>query len=176
MSQTITPFLWFDDNAEAAVKFYTGIFKKSRIRKIARYNKESANASGRPAGSVMTLEFELDGQRFVAMNGGPHFKFNEAISFVVSCKTQAELDWYWKKISAGGREVQCGWLKDKFGVSWQVVPEMLGEWMSGKYPAASARVMTALLKMEKLDIEKLKLAYDNQPVKKTIRGSQKKKL
>src|ERR1043165_1432548 len=130
--QKITPFLWFNDNAEKAVKFYTSIFKKSKIGKIACYNKAGEKAAGRPAGSVMTVEFQIEGQDFVALNGGPVFKINESISFVVSCKTQAEVDYYWKKLSAGGKEVQCGWLKDKFGVSWQIVPTVLGELLSSK--------------------------------------------
>jgi predicted 3-demethylubiquinone-9 3-methyltransferase (glyoxalase superfamily) len=154
----ITPFLWFDDQAEEAVKFYTSIFKNSRIGKISRYDKASEQASGRPAGSVMTVGFQLDGQEFVALNGGPHFKFTEAISFVVNCRTQAELDRFWKKLSAGGQEVQCGWLKDKYGLSWQIVPTVLGELLSGKDAAKSQRVMQAVLQMVKLDIKKLKQA------------------
>lgn len=175
MNEKITPFLWFDDNAEGAVKFYTGIFKNSRIRKIARHSREGAKAAGRPAGSVMTIEFELEGQRFVALNGGPNFKFNEAISFVVNCKTQAEVDGYWKKLSAGGKEVQCGWLKDKYGLAWQVVPTALGEWLSGKDSAAAGRVMEALLKMVRLDIGKLEEAYLNEPDQNTKRGTRRKK-
>jgi predicted 3-demethylubiquinone-9 3-methyltransferase (glyoxalase superfamily) len=155
----ITPFLWFDDQAEEAARFYSSIFKKSRIGKIARYGKEGHEVSGRPAGSVMTVEFELAGQDFVALNGGPQFKFTEAISFVVSCNSQAEVDWFWKKLSAGGKKVQCGWLKDKFGVSWQIVPTILGQLLSDKNPAPSQRVMQAMLKMVKLDIKKLKQAY-----------------
>jgi predicted 3-demethylubiquinone-9 3-methyltransferase (glyoxalase superfamily) len=154
--QKITPFLWFNDNAEKAVKFYTSIFKKSKIGKIARYDEAGEKVAGRPAGSVMTIEFEIEGQDFVALNGGPHFKFNEAVSFVVSCKTQTEVDYYWNKLSAGGKEVQCGWLKDKFGLSWQIVPTVLGELLSDKDAAKSQRVMTAMLKMVKLDIKKLK--------------------
>ena len=156
--QKITPFLWFNDDAEEAVKFYSSIFKNSKIRKIARYDKAGEKAAGRPAGSVMTIEFEIEGQEFIALNGGPHFKFTEAVSFVVSCKTQSEVDYYWKKLSAGGKEVQCGWLKDKFGLSWQIVPTILGELMSDKDPAKSERVMEAMLKMVKLDINKLKAA------------------
>jgi predicted 3-demethylubiquinone-9 3-methyltransferase (glyoxalase superfamily) len=156
--QKITPFLWFNDNAEESVKFYKSIFKKSKIGKIARYTKAGENAAGRPAGSVMTIEFEIEGQKFIALNGGPIFKFNEAISFVVNCKTQAEVDYYWKKLSAGGKEIQCGWLQDKFGVPWQIVPTLLGELMSGKDAAKSQRVMEAMLKMVKLDIKKLKAA------------------
>lgn len=174
MNQKITPFLWFDDQAEKAVKFYTGIFKKSRVLKISRYGKFGENAAGRPAGSIMTIEFELQGQRFIALNGGPHLKINEAISFVVKCRNQAELDYYWKKLSAGGKEVHCGWLKDKFGVSWQVVPENLGELVSSKNPAASERVMNAILGMVKLDIGKLQQAYKSEPDKSTKRGTRRK--
>jgi predicted 3-demethylubiquinone-9 3-methyltransferase (glyoxalase superfamily) len=156
--QKITPFLWFNDNAEEAVKFYTSIFKNSKIGKIARYDKAGEKAAGRPAGSVMTVEFQLQGQEFVALNGGPHFKFTPAISFVVNCKTQAEVDYYWKKLSAGGKEVQCGWVTDKYGVSWQIVPTILSELLSGKDKAKSERVMEAMLKMIKLDIKKLEQA------------------
>jgi predicted 3-demethylubiquinone-9 3-methyltransferase (glyoxalase superfamily) len=156
--QRITPFLWFDTQAEQAARFYTAVFKNSRIIRVARYSESGAKAAGRKAGSVMTVEFQLDGQRFLALNGGPQFKINEAISFVVNCRTQAELDRYWKKLSAGGQEVQCGWLKDKFGVSWQVVPANLGDLMTTKDPAQAQRVMQALLQMVKLDIKKLKLA------------------
>ena len=156
--QKITPFLWFDDQAEAAVKFYTSIFKNSKIGKIARYDKAGEKAAGRPAGSVMTVEFQLEGQKFVALNGGPIFKFTEAVSFVVNCKTQAEVDFYWKKLSVGGKEVQCGWLKDKYGLSWQIVPTVLGELLSSKDAAKSQRVMQAMLTMVKLDIKKLKQA------------------
>ena len=156
--QKITPFLWFNDNAEEAVKFYASIFKNSKIRKIARYGEEGERVSGRPAGSVMTLEFQLEGQKFVALNGGPIFKFTEAVSFVVNCKTQAEVDFYWKKLSVGGKEVQCGWLKDKYGLSWQIVPTVLGELLSSKDAAKSQRVMQAMLTMVKLDIKKLKQA------------------
>ncbi len=156
--QKITPFLWFNNNAEEAVKFYISIFKNSKIRKIARYGEEGEKVSGQPKGSVMTIEFQLEGQKFIALNGGPHFKFTEAISFVVSCQTQAEVDKYWRKLSAGGKEVQCGWLKDKYGLSWQIVPAILGELLSDKDAAKSHRVMQAMLKMVKLDIKKLKQA------------------
>ena len=156
--QKITPFLWFDDQAEEAVKFYTSIFKNSGIGKIARYDKAGEKASGQRAGSVMTVEFQLEGQEFLALNGGPHFKFTEAVSFVVSCKTQAEVDRFWKKLSAGGQEVQCGWLKDKYGLSWQIVPTVLSELLSDKDAAKAHRVMQAMLKMVKLDIKKLKQA------------------
>jgi predicted 3-demethylubiquinone-9 3-methyltransferase (glyoxalase superfamily) len=150
--------LWFNDKAEEAVKFYTSIFKSSKIGTIARYGEEGEQVAGRPKGSVMTVRFQLEGQEFLALNGGPHFKFTEAISFVVNCKTQAEVDKYWKKLSAGGKEVQCGWLKDKYGVSWQIVPTILGELLSDKDVAKSQRVMRAMLKMVKLDIKKLKQA------------------
>ena len=156
--QKITPFLWFDDKAEEAVKFYTSIFENSKIGKIARYDEAGEKAAGRPKGSVMTVEFELDGQEFVALNGGPIFKFTEAISFVVNCETQEEVDYYWEKLSQGGKEVQCGWLKDKYGLSWQIVPTVLGELLSGKDAAKAQRVMDAMLKMVKLDIKKLKQA------------------
>ena len=174
MKQKITPFLWFDHQAEQAVKFYLGIFKKSRILKVSRYGKFAERAVGRPPGSIMTIDFELNGQRFVALNGGPHQKINEAISFVVYCKDQAELDFYWKKLSAGGKEVQCGWLQDKFGVSWQVVPKNLGKLISGKDPAAAERVMNAILGMVKLDIAKLHQAYESEPDKSTKRGTRRK--
>ena len=154
--QKISPFLWFNDKAEEAAKFYTSIFKNSKIGKIARYGEEGERVAGRPKGSVMTVEFQIEGQEFMALNGGPHFKFTEAISFVVNCKTQAEVDKFWKKLTAGGKEVQCGWLKDKYGLSWQIVPTVLGELLSDKDPAKAHRVMQAMLKMVKLDIKKLK--------------------
>ena len=156
--QKITAFLWFDDKAEEAVKFYTSIFENSKIGKIARYDEAGEKASGRPRGSVMTVEFQLEGQQFVALNGGPQFKFTEAISFVVNCETQEEVDYYWEKLSAGGKEVQCGWLKDKYGLSWQIVPTVLGKLVSDKDAAKSQRVMQAMLKMVKLDVKKLKQA------------------
>ena len=156
--QKITPFLWFDDQAEQAVKFYTGIFKNSRITKVTHYDKAGEKAAGRPAGSVMTVEFQLEGQDFVALNGGPHFKFTEAVSFVVNCKTQAEVDYFWRKLSAGGKQVQCGWLRDKYGLSWQIVPTILGDLLSGKDRVKSQRVMEAMLQMVKLDVSKLKQA------------------
>jgi predicted 3-demethylubiquinone-9 3-methyltransferase (glyoxalase superfamily) len=163
ITQKITPFLWFDDKAEEAAKFYTSIFKNSKVGKITRYDEESAGPTGRPAGSVMTVEFQLEGQDFIALNGGPHFKFTEAISFVVSCKTQAEVDYYWNKLTAdGGKEVQCGWLKDKYGLSWQVVPTILPELLSDKDAAKSQRVMEAMLQMVKLDIKKLKQAAERK--------------
>lgn len=152
----LTPFLWFDANAEQAAKFYTSVFKKSKIVKVTRYTAAASKASGRPKNSVMTVAFEIDGQRLVALNGGPAFKLTEAFSFVVGCRTQKEIDYYWKKLSAGGEPGSCGWLKDKFGVSWQIVPDALDEWMSSKDPAKSERVMQAILQMGKLDIAELK--------------------
>lgn len=157
--QRITPFLWFDHQAEEAARFYTAIFRNSRIGKMARYDEAGAKASGQKAGAVMTVEFQLEGQDFLALNGGPHFKFTEAVSFVVNCATQAEVDRFWKKLSTGGKEVQCGWLKDKYGLSWQIVPTVLSELLSDKDSAKSQRVMQAMLRMVKLDINKLKEAY-----------------
>ena len=160
VTQRITPFLWFDDQAEEAARYYTSIFKNSRIVKVARYGKAGQEAHGRPPGSVMTVAFELDGQPFVALNGGPIFKFNEAISLTVNCETQEEVDYYWEKLSEGGDEKAqvCGWLKDKFGVSWQVVPTILPELMSDPDAGRSGRAMTAMLKMKKIDIAELKRA------------------
>jgi predicted 3-demethylubiquinone-9 3-methyltransferase (glyoxalase superfamily) len=160
--QRITPCLWFDDNAEEAVKFYRSIFKKSKVGKIARYGKEGYEIHGRPEGSVLTIEFELNGQPFTALNGGPIFKFNEAISFQVSCKSQKEVDYYWEKLSKGGEKGQCGWLKDKYGVSWQIVPAVLGKMLSGKDAKVFDRVMKALLQMKKLDIKRLEQAYQQR--------------
>lgn len=161
VAQKITPFLWFDTQAEEAAGFYVSIFKNSRIKGLARYDGEAA-AAGRPKGSVMTVQFELDGQDFVALNGGPVFKFTEAISFVVSCESQDELDHFWQQLSAGGQEVECGWLKDKFGVSWQVVPTILGEMLQDRDPEKPKRVMAALLKMKKVDIAGLRKAYEGR--------------
>ena len=159
--QRIAPCLWFDDQGEEAAKFYTSIFKNSKIVRIARYGEAGHEVHGRPAGTVMTVEFELDGQRFTALNGGPIFKFNEAISFQVNCETQEELDYYWEKLSEGGdkKAQQCGWLKDKYGASWQVVPRVLSEMMSDPDTEKSGRAMKALLQMKKLDIGELKRAY-----------------
>ena len=162
--QKITPCLWFDHQAEAAARFYTSIFKNSRIGKITRYGKAGYEIHRRPAGTVMTVEFEINGQAFTALNGGPVFKFNEAISFQVNCKTQAEIDYYWEKFSKGGdkKAQQCGWLKDKFGVSWQIVPEVLGQLVGDPDSQKSQRAMKALLQMKKLDIAKIKQAYDGE--------------
>lgn len=159
ITQKITPFLWFDTQAEEAVKHYTSIFKNSKIGTTSRYDEEGARVSGRPKGSVMTIEFELEGQKFTALNGGPLFKFTEAVSFVVNCETQQEVDAFWEKLSTGGEKSQCGWLKDKFGLSWQVVPTVLIEMLQDKDPAKAQRVMHVMLQMTKLDIGKLKQAY-----------------
>jgi len=160
--QKITPFLWFENEAEQAANFYVSVFGDSKLRGITRYDAEAARASGRPEGSVMTVAFELEGQEFTALNGGPHFKFTEAISFVVHCKTQEEVDHFWEKLSAGGQEVQCGWLKDRFGVSWQVVPTLLIEMLQDEEPQRAKRVMAAMLKMKKIDLEALKQAYEGR--------------
>jgi predicted 3-demethylubiquinone-9 3-methyltransferase (glyoxalase superfamily) len=154
--------LWFDDKAEEAVNFYLSIFKNSRIGSITRYAKEAAAASGRPEGTVMTVAFQLHGQEFVALNGGPHFKFSEAISFVVYCETQQEVDEFWEKLSAGGEKSRCGWLKDKYGLSWQIVPTVLVKLMQDKDPEKSKRVMHAMLQMDKIDINRLQQAYDQK--------------
>lgn len=155
--QKITPFLWFDDNAEEAMNFYASIFKNSRIGRIARYGE----AGPGPKGTVMTATFELEGQKFVALNGGPRFKFTEAISFVVNCETQKEVDELWEKLSVGGTKGRCGWLKDKFGLSWQIVPSAMEKMFSDADPARSERVMKAMLQMDKLDIAALKQAYEH---------------
>ena len=162
ITQKITPFLWFDDKAEEAAKFYASIFKNSRVGKLTRYDEEAAKTTGRPTDSVMTVELELDGQQFVALNGGPMFKFTEAISFVVNCETQEEVDYYWSKLSAGGEESRCGWLRDKFGLSWQVVPVVLIEMLGDKNKAKAKRVTHAMLQMDKIDIPMLKKAYDGK--------------
>jgi predicted 3-demethylubiquinone-9 3-methyltransferase (glyoxalase superfamily) len=158
--QKISPFLWFDSEAEQAAQFYTGIFKNSRIVTITRYGKAGFEAHHRPAGSVMVVVFELEGQEFTALNGGPIFKFNESISFQVKCKTQKDIDYYWEKLSAGGdpKAQQCGWLKDKYGLSWQVVPTIMAELFKDEKSAKAQRVMEAMLPMKKLDIAALKKA------------------
>ena len=160
--QKITPFLWFDNQAEEAVHFYVSIFKNSKITGVARYGEAGAEVSGRSKGTVMTMAFELEGQAFVALNGGPVFAFSPAISFVVNCRTQKEVDYYWEMLSEGGDEQaqQCGWLKDKYGVSWQIVPAILGEMMQDKDAAKSERVMKAMIQMKKLDVGGLKRAYE----------------
>ena len=160
--QKITPCLWFDNQAEEAVKFYTSILQNSKIGKVARYGESGAKVSGRPKGTVMTVTFEIDGQEFMALNGGPLFKFTEAISLVVNCKTQEEIDDVWEKLSAGGEKGVCGWLKDKYGLSWQIVPTVLGEMMQDKDAEKTERVMKALLEMTKLEIKKLQHAYEQR--------------
>ncbi len=161
--QKITPFLWFDNQAEEAAKFYVSVFsgkggKNSKIVNVARYGE----AGPGPKGTVMIVAFQLDGQEFIALNGGPHFKFTEAISFVINCATQEEVDRFWGKLSEGGEEGQCGWLKDKYGLSWQVVPTVLGELLSDKDAVKSQRVMKAMLQMKKMDIKTLKQAYEQR--------------
>jgi predicted 3-demethylubiquinone-9 3-methyltransferase (glyoxalase superfamily) len=150
----IAPFLWFDNNAEEAMNFYVSIFPDSRVVNVSRYG----DAGPGPKGAVMVATFEIGGETFLALNGGPVFQFTEAISFVVDCKTQDEVDYYWAKLSGGGRTDRCGWLKDKFGLSWQIVPAVLGKLMSDEDPAKSKRVMEAMLRMEKLDIATLERA------------------
>ena len=153
--QKITPFLWFDHEAEEAVKFYTSVFRNSRIESVTRYGDVGPG----PKGSAMTVAFELEGQKFVALNGGPAFKFTEAISFVVNCDTQEEVDEMWEKLSAGGKEVECGWLKDKYGLAWQIVPTALVQMLQDKDAQKSQRVMKAMLQMKKMDIARLEEAY-----------------
>ena len=155
--QKIKPFLWFDGRAEEAMNFYTAIFKNSKVLGVTRYGDGGPG----PKGSVMSATFELEGQEFIALNGGPHFTFSPAISFFVTCATQEEVDAYWEKLSAGGEPNRCGWLRDKFGVSWQIVPAILGELLQDKDAAKSRRVMEAMLKMIKLDIATLQQAYES---------------
>jgi predicted 3-demethylubiquinone-9 3-methyltransferase (glyoxalase superfamily) len=154
---TIRPFLWFDSQAEEAAHHYVSIFPNSRILGVSRYG----DAGPGPAGSVMTVAFELDGQAFLALNGGPHFKFTEAISFLVDCKTQDEVDRYWERLSDGGEQGPCGWLKDRFGLSWQVVPAALGELLGDPDPRKAKRVVEAMLRMKKLDIAELRRARES---------------
>jgi predicted 3-demethylubiquinone-9 3-methyltransferase (glyoxalase superfamily) len=160
----ITPFLWFANQAEEAAGYYVSIFKNSKIRNITRYGKEGFEIHKMPEGTVMSVEFDLDGQQFSAINGGPIFQFNEAISFQIFCETQEENDYFWKRLSAGGDEKaqQCGWLKDKFGVSWQVTPKDLGKYINGPDPMKSQRAMKAMLQMKQINIEKIKEAYDGK--------------
>jgi predicted 3-demethylubiquinone-9 3-methyltransferase (glyoxalase superfamily) len=159
--QPITPCLWFDSQAEEAARYYTGIFKDSKIGKISRYGEAGREAHGQAPGTVMTVEFELNGQPFTALNGGPHFKFTEAISFQIMCRTQEEVDHYWNKLSEGGdkKAQQCGWVKDKYGLSWQVVPTVLAEMMADPNKEKSGRAMEAMLQMKKLDIAELERAF-----------------
>lgn len=158
--QRITPFLWFDTQAEEAVDFYVSVFENSKVTATTRYGKEGAQASGQQEGSVMTIAFELDGQKFTAINGGPHFKFNEALSLVINCTTQQEVDHYWNHLSAGGppQAQQCGWLEDRYGLSWQVVPVQLVEYLSDPDPQKARKAMGAMLKMKKIDLEALRQA------------------
>jgi predicted 3-demethylubiquinone-9 3-methyltransferase (glyoxalase superfamily) len=160
--QKISPFLWFDDDAEEAAKFYTSVFKNSKVTDIARYGEAGSKASGRQKGSVMTVSFELEGQKFTALNGGPVFKFSPAISFAVTCETQDEVDYFWDKLSDGGQQVECGWLTDKYGVSWQIVPKALIEMLNDRDAKKSERVMEAMLQMKKLEIQVLRNAYGGQ--------------
>jgi predicted 3-demethylubiquinone-9 3-methyltransferase (glyoxalase superfamily) len=156
MKQKIVPNLWFDTEAEEAADFYVSVFRNSRVVNVARYTE----AGPRPAGMVMTVEFELDGQRFVGINGGPQFKFDEAVSFQIECEDQDEVDYFWERLTDGGEESQCGWLKDRFGLSWQVVPTGMEELFSDPDPERARRAMEAMLKMRKLDVEELRRAAD----------------
>jgi predicted 3-demethylubiquinone-9 3-methyltransferase (glyoxalase superfamily) len=164
--QKITSNLWFDTQAEEAANYYVSIFRNARIGKISRYGKEGFEIHGMPAGSVLTVEFTLEGQSFLALNGGPHFKFNEAISFIVNCDTQEEIDYYWDKLSAGGDKnaQQCGWLKDKFGLSWQIAPRVVSDMLTDPDSNRSEAVMRAVLGMKKIDIKKLEEAYHKEAV------------
>jgi predicted 3-demethylubiquinone-9 3-methyltransferase (glyoxalase superfamily) len=163
-TKPITPCLWFDNQAEEAARFYTGIFKNSKIGIISRYDEAGHDVHGRPAGSVMTVEFELNGQPFTALNGGPHFKFNEAVSFQIMCESQEEVDHYWNKLSQGGdpNAQQCGWLKDKFGLSWQVIPTEMIQMLSDRDKEKRSRAMEAMLQMKKLDVAQLRQAFEGR--------------
>lgn len=163
-TQKIAPCLWFDSEAEDAAKFYVSVFKNSRIVSLSRYGEEGFEIHGRKAGTVMSVEFELEGLRFVGLNGGPHFKFDEAISFQIYCDDQKEVDYFWSKLTEGGQESHCGWLKDKFGLSWQVVPRPLLEMLMDKDSRKSQAVMKAFLQMKKFDIETLKRAFEGETV------------
>jgi predicted 3-demethylubiquinone-9 3-methyltransferase (glyoxalase superfamily) len=157
-AQKIMPCLWFDTQAEEAAKFYASVFKNSKIGKIGRYGKEGFEIHGKKAGTVMTAEFEIEGQKFVALNGGPHFKFNEAVSFQVHCETQREIDYFWSKLAKDGEEGPCGWLKDKFGLSWQVIPKALPQMLMDENSEKAQRVMRSMLQMRKIDLAALKRA------------------
>jgi len=163
-AKPITPCLWFDTQAEEAARYYTSIFKNSRIGTISRYDEAGHDVRGRPAGSVMTVEFELNGQPFTALNGGPHFKFNEAVSFQIMCESQDEVDHYWNKLSQGGdpKAQQCGWVKDRFGLSWQVIPTELIQMLSDRDKEKRSRAMEAMLQMKKLDVAELRRAYEGK--------------
>jgi predicted 3-demethylubiquinone-9 3-methyltransferase (glyoxalase superfamily) len=164
--QKVMPFLWYDDKAEEAANFYVSIFGprdktgETRIVDVSRYGASGSNAAGRPEGSVMTVSFKLFGQEFQALNGGPEFRFTEAVSFLVDCEDQAEVDEYWEKLSAGGEQGPCGWLKDRFGLSWQVVPTVLPQMLADEDPQKAERVMAAMLQMKKIEIDELQKAYD----------------
>jgi len=157
-AKKITPCLWFDTQAEEAAKFYASVFKNSKIGKISRYGQEGFEVHGKKAGTVMTVEFEIEGQKFLALNGGPHFKFNEAVSFQVPCETQEEIDYFWSTLAKDGEEGRCGWLKDKFGLSWQVFPRALPEMLMDGNSETAQRVMRSMLQMRKIDIGALKRA------------------
>jgi predicted 3-demethylubiquinone-9 3-methyltransferase (glyoxalase superfamily) len=163
-TKPLVPCLWFDTQAEEAARFYTGIFKNSKIGTVSRYDEAGHEVHGRPAGSVMTVEFELNGQPFTALNGGPHFKFNEAVSFQIMCESQEEVDHYWNKLSQGGdpSAQQCGWLKDKFGLAWQVIPTEMIQMLSDRDKEKRSRAMEAMLQMKKLDIAELRRAYEGK--------------
>ena len=167
--QKITPFLWFADQAEEAARYYTGIFKNSKIVKVSRYGEAGKEIHRRPPGSAMVVEFELDGQRFTALNGGPLFTFNESISFVITCKDQKEIDYYWERLTQGGdpKAQQCGWLKDKYGLSWQVVPERMSELLGDPKSEGSERAMEAMMKMKKIDVAELERAHKGQMASKS---------
>ncbi len=158
----IAPCLWFDTQAEEAAKFYCSVFKNAKLGRVSRYPKAGQEIHGKPAGSVMVVEFELDGQPFVALNGGPHFKFDESVSFQIYCETQDEIDYYWRALTGGGEEGQCGWLKDRFGLSWQVVPAAIPQMMADPDTEKSARVMNAFMKMKKLDLATITRAYHGE--------------
>ena len=161
-AQKITPCLWFDTQAEEAANFYVSIFRNSRLARISRYGKEGFEIHGKKPGSVMAVEFEIEGQTIVALNGGPHFKFNEAISFQVHCETQEEVDYFWNRLTKDGEEGSCGWLKDKYGLSWQIVPTVLPEMLEDANSEKAQRVTKAFLQMKKFDIEELKRAYEGK--------------
>ena len=161
--QKITPFLWFDNNAEDAVNFYISIFKNSKMGTVSRYSEEAAKASGRPKGSLMTASFQLNGQEFIALNGGPVFKFTEAISFVITCENQEEVDYYWEKLSAVPQSEQCGWCKDQYGLSWQISPTIMGSMMGNGSQEQLDRLTQTFLKMKKIDIKKLTRAFEGEP-------------
>jgi len=160
--QRITPCLWFDTEAEEAAKFYCSVFKDSKLGKISRYTEAGRDVHHKPAGSVMVVEFEIEGQTFTALNGGPNFKFNEAVSFLINCDDQDEVDYFWEKLSDGGEEGVCGWLKDRYGLSWQITPTVLMEMIADPDPKKASRVMAAMMKMGKIEIEPLKKAYEQK--------------